>query len=89
MYIELLETHIGSFHPTLVQLVKQCLHNDPRQRPTTEDLLTRLQGLRVEVEGPYGMDTTPLDLAKVKMAKTLQEKNRKIEDLTQQQVSHE
>ena len=53
-YIETLEAHIGRYHPALVELVKECLHNVPEQRPTTDDLLARLQRMREEVEGQYG-----------------------------------
>ncbi len=66
--------------------MKQCLQNDPRERPSTEELLTRLQEMRTDVEGGYGQDPIKLDLAKVRMAKQLQEKDRRMEELTQQQV---
>ena len=54
-YIEQLEREFrdGENHP-LPQMVKQCLRNDPSRRPTTEQLVNILQGLRVSVEGPYG-----------------------------------
>ena len=52
-YIDILEAEIGQAHPTLVLLIKQCLHNAPHRRPATEELLTRLQGIKVEVEGMY------------------------------------
>ena len=84
-YIEILERRVGNY-PYLIEMVKQCLHNDPSERPRTEELLTRLQGIRVEVEGQYGGDTIHLDLSKVKMAKELQKKERQIEELTQHQV---
>ena len=77
-YIDLLESR--SSLPTLVQLVKQCLHNDPQQRPSTEELLTRLQGMRVKVEGVYGGGIVKVDLVKVKLAKKLREKDGKIEE---------
>ena len=73
-------------HPALVELVKQCLHNNPRQRPSTDDLLTRLQGMRAAVEGGYG-GTFKLDMVRIKLAKEVEEKNITIEELTQQQVS--
>ena len=85
MYIELLEGKISSDHPALVELVKQCLHNDPCKRPSTEKLLTQLQGMRVEVEGEYGY-SVKLDMARLKLAKEMKEKDRRMEKLTQQQV---
>ena len=50
-YFNSLEAEIGQAHPTLILLIKQCLHNAPHKRPETEELLTRLQGIRVGVEG--------------------------------------
>ena len=79
-YIELLETHIGSFHPALVELVKQCLHNDPHERPSSEELLTRLQGMRGDVEGEFG-GNQPIQLDMVRLRLT-----KEVKELTQQQV---
>ena len=49
-YIETLEALVGRYHPALVELVKECLHNAPERRPTTDNLLARLQRMREEVE---------------------------------------
>ena len=76
MYIDLLESQINSNHPTLVQLVKQCLHNDPRQRPSTDELLATLQRMKVEVEGEYGGIQIRLDLEKVRLTKEVKELKR-------------
>ena len=70
-----------------MQLVKQCLHNVPNLRPRTEELLTRLQGMRVQVEGEYGSShPIRLDMVRVRLAKVVKEKDSRIEELTQQQV---
>lgn len=37
-----------------VQLIRRCLHNDNNLRPTSEQLLTSLETLRSDIEGPYG-----------------------------------
>ena len=79
MYIDLLESEISSRHPTLVQLVKQCLHNDLRQRPSTDELLTTLQRMKVEVEGEFGGIQIRLDMEKLRLAK-------EVKQLKQQQV---
>ena len=84
-YIDLFESK--SSLPTLVELVKQCLMNNPPQRPSAEELLTRLQALRVEVDGEYaGSYPIRLDLVRVRLAKEAKEKDRRIAELTQQQV---
>ncbi len=66
--------------------MKQCLQNDPEKRPSTEKLLTSLHGMRMEVEGEYGGGALKLDLAKVKLAKEIKDKDKKIEELAEQQV---
>ncbi len=85
MYIELLESKMNPDHPALVEMVKQCLNNDPCERPSTEELLTRLQGMRREVEGEYG-GPFKLDMVRVKLAKEVKQKDSRIEELTQRQV---
>ena len=72
MYIDLLESQISSNHSALVQLVKQCLHNDPRQRPSTDELLATLQRMKMEVEGEYGIQIR-LDMDKLRLAKEVKE----------------
>ena len=80
-YIEMLESLINPLHPALVQLVKQCLTNDPQQRPNTDELLTRLQRMKEEVEGQYGGMPIRLDMVRVKLAKEVKIKDRRIEEL--------
>ena len=84
----MLENQVGWHHPALVQLVKQCLHNVPAERPTTDEVLDRLQRMKVEVEGEYGPSMIELDIARVKFARDMRKKDRKIEELTQQQVHY-
>jgi hypothetical protein len=79
-YIEALEGAVGYLHPSLVQLVKQCLHNAPHERPNADDLLARLQRMKAEVEGEYGGDVVKVDIKRIKLAK-------KVKDLTLQLVS--
>ena len=81
-YISLLESGpLNSDHPDLVQLIKQCLHNNPQERPTASDLLNTLQRMKREVEGEYG-GPVRLDMARVRLAKEARRKDRRIEELT-------
>ena len=82
-YIEILEAHIGCYHPALVELVKECLNNTPDQTPTTDDLLARLQRMTEEVKRGCGGSVVRVDLSLLKEAKI---KDRRIEELTRQQV---
>ena len=84
----MLEAEFGRLHLPLVQLVKECLHNVPNERPTTDDLLARLQRMREEVEGGCGGFAMNLDIiVQVRLAKEVKIKDRRIEELTQQQVA--
>ena len=57
-YMTILHHQLGESHP-LVELVKQCLHNDPEFRPTAETVLHQLDG--VVIDDPY-QHLTKLDL---------------------------
>ena len=75
---------MGRYHPGLVELVKECLNNDPDRRPTTDDLLARLQRMREEVEGRCGRNAVGFDL--MKLLQEVKIKDRQIKGLTQLQV---
>ena len=81
-----MEGAVGLLHPVLCQLVKQCLRNAPHERPTTDELLGRLQRMKVEVEGDYGGGPIKLDIVRVRLAKAVKVKDRQIAELTQQHV---
>lgn len=53
MYMTLLDAHPDA-NVTLFQLIKQCLQNRPKQRPSTDELLTQLREIREQVEKQYG-----------------------------------
>ena len=66
--------------------MKQCLHDIPDQRPSTDELLATLQKMKVEVEGEYGGIQIRLDMEKLRLAKDVKTKDTQIEMLVQQQV---
>ena len=68
-YIAQLHQQLGERHP-LVQLVKQCLDNNPANRPSAEETLQQL--VRVEVNDPYQ------HLSKLEMITILGEKDEEI-----------
>ena len=43
----------GGNHPFL-HLMKQCLRNAPSQRPNAEEMIASLEGMKADIEGPYG-----------------------------------
>ena len=64
-YFESLEQTVlcGRQHQPLVQLIKDCLHNTPSRRPSTEQLLQALEEMKATIEGPYG-EFTKMDAVK-------------------------
>ena len=49
----------GRLRRVLVELIQNCLGNDPSQRPSAEQLVTALKEIKANIEGSYG------ELAKV------------------------
>ena len=64
-------------------VVKQCLENIPEERPTAEQLVTVLEGLKGDIEGSCGKLATVDAVRQVMTAMTLKEKNREsVDELT-------
>ncbi len=81
-YMATLETTCGASHPVLLDLVRQCLHNTPDRRPSSQDLLARLWGVKSEVEGIYGGGTMrQLNNASVMYVKEMKNKDKQIQEL--------
>ena len=74
-------------NPNLVLLMKLCLQDIPDQRPSTDELLTTLQRMKVEVEGEYG-GPVKLDMVRVRLAKEVKSKDTQIKELVHHQVSY-
>ena len=57
-YIERLDCQLPKSDPNtqhpFVQLIKQCLKNEPSERPTAEEVLMSLEEMKTNVEGPFG-----------------------------------
>lgn len=66
----------------LVQLIKTCLHNDPSQRPIAERLVTELERMKGDIEGPCGKLATVDAVRQVMTAMALKEKSEeKLDEL--------
>ena len=63
-YIQPLYKELGEQHP-LVQLVCQCLHNVPAQRPSAEELL---QQLEAQMKEAYGRKLVRAEMARLQVA---------------------
>ncbi len=79
MYMKKLENQLLESHPILVEMVTNCLHNDPQTRRTAEQLLGRLQPIKKEMTLFYG--GTLVNVTHVLHVKELKEKDKIIKDL--------
>ena len=67
-YIQPLQEQLGEQHP-LLQLVCQCLHNTPAERPSAEELLQQLEAVRPQIRGTYGSSQqVKVEIAKLQVA---------------------
>ena len=66
-YILLLHQQLREQHP-LLQLVCQCLHNEPAQRPSAEELLQQLDAARPQIERTYGWQHVKVEMARLQVA---------------------
>ena len=70
---------LGGQHPCIL-MTKQCLHNSPSRRPTTEQLVATLEGMRADIEGPCG-DVARADVMRqVVMMKAFREKDVEVRE---------
>jgi hypothetical protein len=84
-YFENLEIELyrGNAGYPLVGVVKQCLENIPEERPTAEQLVRVLEGLKGDVEGTCGELTIVDAVRQVKTATALKKKSKdKVDELT-------
>ena len=87
-YMEQLEAQVGRSHPALVDLVKQCLHNAPERRPSTEEVLSRVRDVKLEVEGAHGNITRQLNITNILVLKELKQKDRTILEMQVYKLSY-
>ena len=82
VYMKKLEVQFSESCPVLVQLVPQCLHNNPQARPSSEQLLGRLRAVKTAVEKMYGGNVgRQLNISNVLLVKEMKMKDKKIEEL--------
>ena len=66
----------------MVGVVKQCLENIPEERPTAEQLVRVLEGLKGDIEGTCGELTIVDAVRQVKTAMALKKNKEKVDELT-------
>ena len=82
VYMKKLEVQFSESHPVLVQLVSQCLHNNPHTRPSSEELMGRLRAVKTAMEKMYGgIVGKQLNTSNVLVVKEMKMKDKRIEEL--------
>ena len=88
-YFDLLDGRmLGRQHPC-VQLTKECLHNTPSRQPTAEQLVTTLEGMRADIEGPYGAVAKADAVRQVVLMKTLRGRDAEVREKTNELTAKE
>ena len=82
-YLEQLEKMLpdGVNHP-LVHLVKKCLRNTPSQRPTADELVSSLEEMEADIEGPYGDIARADAVRQVVMMRALRKRDTEVRGKT-------
>ncbi len=78
VYMKKLENELLESHPILIEMVTNCLHNSPRERPTAEKLLETFQMVG---EMNYIYRGTLVNVTHVLHVKELKENDKRIKDL--------
>ena len=82
VYMKKLESQFSASYPILVQLVSQCLNNDPLTRPSSDETLGRLQEMNKEIERKYGGITgRMLNIGSILAVKDIKSKDKIIKNL--------
>ena len=66
-------------HP-FVQLVKRCLKNEPSDRPTAEEVMTSLEEMKADIEGPYGEVARADAVRQVVMMRALKKRETEVRE---------
>ena len=82
-YIEQLDYQLprskDKYHP-FVQLVKRCLKNEPSNRPTAEEIITSLEEMKADIEGPFGEVARIDAVRQVVMMKALKKRETEVRE---------
>ena len=80
-YIQQLENKFpsGDQHP-LALLVKRCLHNDPSERPTSEEVVASVEEMKADIEGPYGQIAKADAVRQVVMMRALKSRETEVRE---------
>ena len=78
--LEALLSAPGRVRRLFIQMIKDCLRNAPAQRPTAEQLVTALEGMKGDIEGSCGELATMDAARQVKTALVLS--RVKVDELT-------
>ena len=64
--------NIDLYNQALIDLVKQCLDDTPKERPSSEVLLVQIHTIRKEVERSYGGSSVKhVDVGRVLLIKDM------------------
>ena len=89
-YIEQLDYQLprsqNEQHP-FVQLVKRCLKNEPSDRPTAQEMITALEDMKADIDGPYGEVARADAVRQVVMMRTLKRRETEVREKTDESAA--
>ena len=81
-YFQQLEESLHRRYHSLIQLIRNCLHNTPSRRPIAEQLCSVLEEMKGIIEGPYE-EFSKLDaMRQVATAKALKKRESEVKKMT-------
>lgn len=78
-YFAKLDLVFKADYPMLVKTVRECLGDKPDERPSSSSLLSKLEDLKVQIEGKYGLPV--LNTANILLTKEMSLKEKIIKEL--------
>ena len=70
----------GRLKRAVIQLLQNCLGNDPSQRPSAEQLVSSLEEMKADIEGSYGVLAKVDAVRQVMTVKALQQHKKENAD---------
>ncbi len=78
-YFAKLDVLFRESYPMLTETLRECLSDSPEDRPSTVMLLSKVEELKSQIEGKYGLPA--LNIANILLTKEMTQKDKMIKEL--------
>ena len=80
---------IGGEQYPFVLLVRRCLQNEPQERPTAEELVTSLEEMKADIDGPYGDVARIGAVREVVITRALKKRDTEVREKSEESAAKE